>query len=344
MDLLLSSFFVSLNPFPFPIIPDLVIVSEVTHFAGVFSYVSVLMDVVFGRQVHCVGVKVGRFRDVFVGISLLNVYCKCKEMWDARKAMWLFKEVVTSVLSAFVLSEFVGVGRSIHCLGFKYGFLGHVSVGNAIVNMYSKCGILDEAVKAFEKALELFSKMHANGLVASEFTLVGVINACSDGSAVGEETKAHAYSIKLGFQHQIYIMTALVDMYAKCGNLDDARKKFDHLQEPDIVLWTSMMGGYVQNGENESAMKSAPIDHVLCLWRRPQDVERVRHMMNLRGVIKEPGCSWIELKSHFHVFVVGDQLHPQIKEIRMEVHRLSKLMKDEGYHSESDSNFADLEV
>nr|GEY75052.1 hypothetical protein [Tanacetum cinerariifolium] len=85
IDLIISSFFVSLDLFSFPIIPDLVIVSEVTHFAGVFSSVYILMDVVFGRQVHCVGVKVRRFRDVFVGISLLNVYCKCGEMWDARK-------------------------------------------------------------------------------------------------------------------------------------------------------------------------------------------------------------------------------------------------------------------
>ncbi|PWA84761.1 tetratricopeptide repeat (TPR)-like superfamily protein [Artemisia annua] len=54
--------------------------------------------------------------------------------------------VVTSILSAFVLSEFVGVGRSIHCLGFKFGLLGHVSVGNAIVTLYSKCGSLDEVV------------------------------------------------------------------------------------------------------------------------------------------------------------------------------------------------------
>nr|GEU96145.1 hypothetical protein [Tanacetum cinerariifolium] len=275
IDLLLSSFFVFLDPFPFPIKPDLFIVSEVTHFARVFSSVSVLMDVVFGRQVHCVGVKVGKFRDVFVGISLLNVYCKCGEMRDARKvfdempernsftwatlisgyAMGLFKEVVTSVLSAFVLR----------------------------------------------------------------------------------------------FQHQIYIMTALVDMYAKCGNLDDARKEFDHLQEPDIVSWTSMIGGSLCRRE----INGIGITRIVCICLisivykalgRPQDVERVRHMMNLRGMIKEPGCSWIELKSHFRVFVVGDQLHPQIKEIRMEVHRLSKLMKDEGYYPESDSNFADLEV
>nr|GEX42768.1 hypothetical protein [Tanacetum cinerariifolium] len=54
-------------------------------FAGMFSSVSVLMDVMFGRQVYCVGVKVGRCQDVFVRSSLLNVYCKCGEMWDARK-------------------------------------------------------------------------------------------------------------------------------------------------------------------------------------------------------------------------------------------------------------------
>ncbi|GKA21603.1 pentatricopeptide repeat-containing protein [Tanacetum coccineum] len=50
-----------------------------------FGSVSVLMDVMFGRQVHCVGVKVGRCQDVFVGSSLLNVYYKCGEMWDALK-------------------------------------------------------------------------------------------------------------------------------------------------------------------------------------------------------------------------------------------------------------------
>ncbi|KAI3520041.1 hypothetical protein L1887_09262 [Cichorium endivia] len=604
-----------------------VVLPDARTFAGAFTAASALMDSFGGKQAHTVAFKLGKCEDIFVGSSLLNMYCKAGFVHDARKvfdempernsiswatmisgysmhricdhALELFKElvsqeeehvnefVVTSILSAFTLPEFIYIGKQIHSLGLKHGLLSHVSVGNAIVTMYSKCGSLDEAIKAFEsssnknsitwsamitgyaqggdckKALTLFSKMHFNGLVASEFTLVGVINACSDGSAIEEGKEAHAYSIKLGFQHQIYIMTALVDMYAKCGSLHDARKGFDYLQEPDIVLWTSMIGGYVQNGENESAMdlfcrmqkegispneltmasvlkacsnlaaleqgkqihattikhgfglqvpigsalstmyakcgslkdgglvftrmpsrdvvswnsmisglsqngqgneaielfeemqiegtnpdyvtfvnvltacshmgmvergwdyfkkmkdkygitpriehyacmvdllsrggklneakdfiESAPVDHGLCLWRillsacrnyhnyelgvyageklmelgslessayvllssiykalgRLKDVERVREMMNFRGVSKEPGCSWIEIKSHFHVFVVGDQLHPEIKEIRLEVNRLSKLMKDEGYCLEFDSNFEDLEV
>lgn len=61
------------------------------------------------------------------------------------------------------------------------------------------------------------------------------------------------------------------------------------------------------------------------------DVEKVRRLMNLRGITKEPGCSWIELKKGVHVFVVGDQLHPLIGDIRTELCTLTKQMKDEGY-------------
>ncbi|KAL7219827.1 hypothetical protein ACSBR2_012817 [Camellia fascicularis] len=572
-------------------------------FAGVFTAVPSLLDPSgAGEQAHSVAVKIGICSDVFVGSSLLNMYCKVGILSDARKVfdrmpernsvswaamisgyamqrlsaecMGLFKLlmglaevgvnefVLTSVLSAFALPELIENGQQIHCLGLKNGLLSIVSVGNAIVTMYAKCGSLDDALQTFEllshknaiswsamitgfaqsgdseKALELFSKMHFSRMMPSEFTLVGVLNACSDIGASGEGKQVHDYLVKLGFESQIYIMTALVDMYAKCGCIVDARRGFDYLQEPDIVLWTSMIGGYVQNGENEDALnlycrmqtegvfpneltmasvlkacsslaaleqgkqihgrvikhgfslevpigsalstmyakcgslddgnlvfrrmptrdvvswnsmisglsqnghgnealelfeemrfegtkpdyvtfvniltacshmglvergwiyfnmmsiefgilprvdhyacmvdmmsrsgrleeakefiESTTIDHGMCLWRillsgcrnygnydlgayvgeklmelgsqessayvllssiytvlgRREDVERVRRMMNLRGVNKEPGCSWIELMSQVHVFVVGDQMHPQIKEIRTEV-------------------------
>lgn len=76
---------------------------------------------------------------------------------------------------------------------------------------------------------------------------------------------------------------------------------------------------------------------------RSGDVEHVRRTMNMRGVSKEPGCSWIELKSHVHVFVVGDQSHPQSTEIHSEVLMLSKLMMDEGYQPLLDSTLGSLE-
>ncbi|BFG20530.1 hypothetical protein CerSpe_068040 [Prunus speciosa] len=590
-------------------------------FAGVFTAASYASPDVFGgRQAHVLAIKADSFYDVFVGSSLLNMYCKAGLVLDARKvfdrmlernsvswatmisgyavqrlagdALALFglmrhrnevKEevnefVLTSVLSALALPEFVGTGKQIHCLAVKNGLISFVSVENALVTMYAKCGSLDDALRTFkmsgdknsitwsamitgfaqsgdsQKALDLFSHMHFSGVMPSEFTFVGVINACSDIGALEEGKQVHSFSLKLGFEFQIYIMTALVDMYAKCGNVSDARKGFDYLREPDIVLWTSMIGGYVQNGENEAALtlycrmqregmmpneltmasvlkacsslsafeqgrqihsrtikygfslevpigsalstmyakcgnledgnlvfrrmpmrdtvswnamisglsqngrgtealelfeemrlegakpdyitfvnvlsacshmglvekgwiyfnmmsnefgigprvdhyacmvdvlsragkldeakefiESATIDHGMCLWRillsacrnyhnyelgayvgeklmelgsqessayvllstiytalgRSKDVERVRSLMKLRGVSKEPGCSWIELKSQVHVFVVGDEMHPQIENIRHEIRRLIKHMKDKDYQPSS---------
>ncbi|XP_015064375.1 pentatricopeptide repeat-containing protein At2g33680-like [Solanum pennellii] len=591
-------------------------------FAGVFTSLSTLGDSFTGKQAHCLAFKLGYLSDVFVGSSLLNVYCKAgHHLGDARKMFdempernsvscttmisgyalqRMVKEAVgvfsvmllergddvnefvfTSVLSAIALPEFVYVGKQIHCLSLKNGFLSAVSVANATVTMYAKCGSLHDACRAFElsseknsitwsalitgyaqngdceKALKLFSEMHYRGMIPSEYTLVGVLNACSDFDALREGKQVHGYLVKLGFEPQMYILTALVDMYAKCGNISDARRGFDYLKEPDIVLWTSMIAGYVKNGDNESAkgmycrmlmegvmpneltmasvlkacsslaaleqgkqihahivkhgfslevpigsalstmyaksgslhdgnlvfrrmpardlvswnsmmsglsqngcgtealelfqemlhegtrpdyvtfvnilsacshmglvkrgwsifktmsdefgieprlehfacmvdmlgragelyeakefIESAAshVDHGLCLWRillsacrnyrnyelgayageklmelgsqessayvllsniysslgRLKDVERVRRLMNLRGVSKEPGCSWIELKSQFHVFVVGDQLHPQIIHIRDELWKLTKLMKDDGYKPDFD--------
>ncbi|KAF5742350.1 pentatricopeptide repeat-containing protein [Tripterygium wilfordii] len=495
--------------------------------------------------------------------------------------------VFTSLLSALVVPEMVNSGRQIHGLAVKNGLLSFVSLGNALVTMYAKCESMGDAFQIFEfsneknsitwsamitgyaqsgdseKALKLFSKMHISAMKPSEFTLVGVLNACSDVVAVMEGKQVHSYSLKLGFEPQIFIMTALVDMYAKCGRIVDARRGFNLLQEPDIVLWTSMIAGYVQNGENEEALsmycrmqtdgilpneitmasilkacsslaaleqgkqihactlkygfslevpigsalstmyakcgnlgdgnlvfrrmpardvvswnamisglsqngrgeealelfeemivegtrpdyvtfvnilsacshmglvdrgwtyfrmmfdkfaiaprvehyacmvdilsragrlneakdfiESATVDHRMCLWRillsacrnyrnyelgayageklmdlaslessayvllssiytslgKSEDVERVRKTMKLRGVSKEPGCSWIEIRSKVHVFVVGDEMHPQIGEIRAELRKLLEQMKDKGYKPTPDSASATISV
>ncbi|XP_057416947.1 pentatricopeptide repeat-containing protein At2g33680 [Lotus japonicus] len=589
-------------------------------FAGVFSAASSLSDVVAGRQAHTVAVKTACSGDVFVGSSMLNMYCKTGLVSEARKlfdrmpqrntvswatmlsgyaslglakeAIELFEQmrceeeegenefVLTSILSALNRTEFLDTGRQVHSLAMKNGLLSIVSVANALVTLYAKCGSLDDALRTFEfsgnknsitwsamvtgyaqsgdseKALRLFHSMHCSGVLPSEFTLVGVINACSDLCAIVEGRQMHGYSLKLGFGLQLYVLSSLVDMYAKCGSLADARRGFEYVQQPDVVLWTSIITGYVQNGDFEGALnlygkmqieriipneltmasvlkacsslaaldqgkqmhagivkygfnlevpvgsalsamyakcgslddgylifwrmptrdviswnamisglsqnghgnkalelfdkmllegtkpdtvtfvnllsacshmglvdrgwdyfkmmsdefditptvehyacmvdilsragklneakefiESAEVDHGLCLWRillggcrnhhnydigayageklmelgspessayvllssiytalgQWEDVERVRRMMKARGVAKEPGCSWIELKSLVHVFVVGDSMHPQIDEIRSELRLLTKLMKDEGYQPHLDS-------
>ncbi|XP_009401519.2 pentatricopeptide repeat-containing protein At2g33680 [Musa acuminata AAA Group] len=288
-------------------------------FAGVFTAASHSPGASgYGREAHCVAIKTANCDDVFVGSSLLNMYCKLECITDARKvfdrmpqknavswaamisgyavdkagleAFELFRLmleagecgtnefVFTGVLSALSAPGFLEMGQQVHCLAIKNGILSFVSVENSLVTMYAKCECMDDARLMFEssagknsitwsamitgyaqngasrKALSFFLKMHMAGFRPSEFTFVGFLNACSDVVALVEGKQAHAFLLKVGFELQAYVKSALVDMYAKCSCIDDARKGFGELHDADVVLWTSMIGGYVQNGEHEEAL------------------------------------------------------------------------------------------
>ncbi|KAK9912620.1 hypothetical protein M0R45_036474 [Rubus argutus] len=224
--------------------------------------------------------------------------------------------ILTSVVSALVVPEFVDTGKQIHSLAVKNGLISFVSVGNALVTMYAKCGNLDDALRTFklsgdknsitwsamicgfaqsgdsQKALNLLRDMHFSGIMPSQYTFVGVINACCDIGALKEGQQVHCYLLKLGFEFQKYIMSALVDMYANCGRVCDARNGFNYLKEPDVVLWTCMIGGYVQNGEYEAA---------LSLYCRMHKEGIMPNKLTMTSVLK--ACSSLSCFEH------GKQIH-----------------------------------
>ncbi|KAJ3677673.1 hypothetical protein LUZ60_003397 [Juncus effusus] len=105
-----------------------------------------------------------------------------------------------------------------------------------------------------KKALDLFSQMHFSGIGSNEFTFVGALNACSDETSLLEGKQVHAYFLKQGYQNQVYVKSALLDTYAKCGCINDAQKAFDEMKSKDIVLWTTIISVFVQNGEHEKAL------------------------------------------------------------------------------------------
>lgn len=303
-------------------------------------------------------IKAGALSDVYVGSSAVNMYCKSGFLSDARRmfdrmsdrntvswstmisgyamqrlsaeAFGVFvlmrrevaeenEFVFTSVLSALTHQEWVGQGRQVHGLAVKNGLLAFVSVGNALVTMYAKCGTLDDAIRTFEmcgeknpitwsamitgyaqsgnsnEAVRLFTSMHYSWMAPSEFTIVGVLNACSDVEDIIFGKQVHGYSLKLGFEPQIFVVTTLIDMYAKCGCVADARKGFDCLQEPEIALWSSMIGGYVQNGENEEA---------LSLYSRLEGEGILPNELTMASVLK--ACTSIAALEQ------GKQLHARI--------------------------------
>lgn len=79
-------------------------------------------------------------------------------------------------------------------------------------------------------------------------TMVGVLPACSHLGALQQGKSFHDYIIRSGFESDVSVATALIDMYAKCGSIQIARKLFDRMPKRDVVSWSAMISGYGMHG------------------------------------------------------------------------------------------------
>jgi pentatricopeptide repeat protein len=167
-------------------------------------------------------------------------------------------------------------GEEIHAAIVKEGLLKtDILVANALIDMYAKCGVFEKAEAIFdgllirtvvswtsllagyaqhgleEKALEYFDKMRHEGLSPNEVTLLCILKACSSVGAIDRGIEIHSQMVQEGL-HEKHgtIGNALVDMYAKCGELERAHAVFCELQVKDVVSWTALIAGYAQLGDD----------------------------------------------------------------------------------------------
>ncbi|XP_024545216.1 pentatricopeptide repeat-containing protein At4g18520, chloroplastic-like [Selaginella moellendorffii] len=166
-------------------------------------------------------------------------------------------------------------------------------VASALVHMYSACGSLQSARSVFEKmvapdlvawnamirsyvqggdgdrALGLFSRMETTGIEPDGRTFVAALNACASGAEkagivgsreefleIGKRIHARAAKKRLDLE-DMFLASSLVDMYAKCGSMEEARRVFQRVgaQKADVALWTAMIFGYSRAGDAKLALE-----------------------------------------------------------------------------------------
>ncbi|KAG9447360.1 hypothetical protein H6P81_013488 [Aristolochia fimbriata] len=98
-----------------------------------------------------------------------------------------------------------------------------------------------------EEALALYSLMRRRGITPNNYTFPFVFKACSSRSWISEGKSVHLDVVKTGFDSDMYVEAALLDMYAKCGEIDNGRKVFDEMSTRDLVCWTAMITAYEQS-------------------------------------------------------------------------------------------------
>ncbi|XP_047962626.1 putative pentatricopeptide repeat-containing protein At3g15130 [Salvia hispanica] len=183
-----------------------------------------------------------------------------------------------TVLTGLAELSALETGLQVHSLLVKSGHGRERCVGNALVDMYLKSGRLNQGFLAFDEipskdvcswtqiatgclncgdpteALRVIGSMRRAGVRPNKFTLATGINACASLSSLDEGLKLQALVAKLGDEVDVCVENALLDLYAKGGQMDGAVRVFVSMRERTVVSWTTMIMGFAQNGEAEEAL------------------------------------------------------------------------------------------
>ncbi|XP_057473368.1 pentatricopeptide repeat-containing protein At2g13600 [Actinidia eriantha] len=315
----------------------------------------------------------------------LGLFCLLK-----RESVWPTHYTFGNLLNACANLADLRLGRQAHAHVFKHGFKfqsrpdSDIFVGNSLIDMYMKCGSLEEGSLVFKNmverdwvswnamlvgyaqnghgivALALFKEMLMAKQKPDHVTMIGVLCACSHTGLI-EEGRHYFHSMRKDYslEPQKDHYTCMVDLLGRAGCLDEATNLIESMpMKPDSVVWGSLLAACKVHGNIElgkvAAEKLLELDpknsgpyvllsNMYAELRRWRDVLRVRKLMRQRGVVKQPGCSWIEIQSQVHVFMVKDKRHPQKKEIYLLLRTIIKQMKLAGYVPEPDDLEADHE-
>ncbi|OAY59574.2 pentatricopeptide repeat-containing protein At2g02980, chloroplastic [Manihot esculenta] len=269
-----------------------------------------------GKQLHGLAIKLGLNENIYVLPTLINMYTQCNDVDGARRvfdkitepcvvsynaiimgyarssrpneALSLFRELqarkleptdvtMLSVLSSCALLGALDLGKWIHEYVKKNGLDKYVKVNTALIDMYAKCGSLDDAISVFKsmsardtqawsaiivayathgqarKAIFMFEEMRKARVKPDEITFLGLLYACSHTGLVEEGCQyfysmTNAYGIIPGIKHY----GCMVDLLGRAGRLDEAYKFIDELPiEPTPILWRTLLSACSSHGNVE---------------------------------------------------------------------------------------------
>ncbi|KAK2654277.1 hypothetical protein Ddye_014133 [Dipteronia dyeriana] len=278
-----------------------------------------------------------------------------------------FSEGLAATAKLALLEE----GQQLHGLAIKLGFASDLFVTNATMDMYGKCGEIDDVLRVspepmqrarmswnilisvfarhgyFEKARETFHEM-VKHVKPDRVTFVSLLSACSHGGLVEEGLAYYTamtkeFGVPTGIEHCVCI----IDLLGRSGRLSEAETFINKMPvPPHDLVWRSLLASCKIHRNLELAQKATerllelnPSDdsaHVLysnicATTGRWEDVENVRRQMGSNMIKKQPACSWVKLKDGVGSFGMGDKSHPQTLQIYSKLEELKKMIKEAGY-------------
>ncbi|MQL95098.1 hypothetical protein Taro_027761 [Colocasia esculenta] len=200
----------------------------------------------------------------------------------------------SSILKACANIPDPAAGEQVYGLVVKYGMASINCVGNSMISMYAKSDRMEEARKAFEGLLdknlisynaavdgnvknsdsgEDFAPNHETDyseIGASAFTFASLLSGAATIGAVSRGHQLHAWLLKSGFYSDQSVNNALISMYSRCGDIDDACRVFDEMICRNVVSWTSMIVALAKHGYADRALSM--FHEMTCQGTKPNEV------------------------------------------------------------------------
>nr|POE90431.1 pentatricopeptide repeat-containing protein [Quercus suber] len=170
-------------------------------------------------------------------------------------------------------------GRQIHGLLWKLGIQSDLCIESALMDMYSKCGSIEDAWKIFEsaeeldevsmtvilvgfaqngfeeEAIQIFVKIIKSGIEVDPDMVSAVLGAFGVDASLGLGTQIHALVIKKNFSNNTFVINGLINMYSKCGDLEDSIKVFHRMSQRNSVSWNSLIAAFARHGDGSKALE-----------------------------------------------------------------------------------------
>ncbi|KAJ4971636.1 hypothetical protein NE237_004735 [Protea cynaroides] len=345
-------------------------------------------------QLHSVAIKTGFYMYIYVGSALISSYVKCGRLGDAyrvfeempvknvvswtaiidgfaqdlqvEKCMELYHQMrrfnlkpndftFVSLLRACTGCGSLGKGRTAHCQAIHMGLCSFVHVANALISMYSKCGIIKEAFYVFEEmqardiiswnsliagyaqhglaepAISLFKEMEQQKIQPDAITFLAVLSSCRHVGLVEQGRLYFNSMLEHGVRPDLDHYSCIVDLLGRAGFLEEAQEFVQKMPiRPNAIIWGSLLSSSRLHGNVWVGIQAAESRLLLepgCAATHVQlanlyasvgywdEAARVRKLMKDRGLKTNPGCSWIEIGNEVHIFKAEDRSNTRVMEV-----------------------------
>lgn len=268
---------------------------------------------------HCREIKLGVLADVYCANNILNGYARCQELCLAHKVFddmphidtvswntmiaghvnygdfevaWKILRTMKrcgfdfdgytfgSILKGVACALRYDLGQQVHSMIVKIGFASNVYSGSALLDMYAKCGRIEEAYMVFKFLPErnsvswnaliagyvqvgdrsttfwLLNYMEQEGMQLEDGTIAPLLTLLDDAEFYKSIMQIHCKIIKHGMGCESTVCNATITSYSECGSIDEAKRVFDgSFGNRDLVTWNSMLAAYLVHKKEQLACK-----------------------------------------------------------------------------------------